>query len=415
MIYLKTALLMLRKNMLTNFLTILQMAAVLCVSAVMISSVYIRCQYYVPFRDYYESNGIFVSYNYYANSDAENYALPTMMETEDFLNELENSENMLSCYSAMLFYPENYDYAFRTISYDTEIIRRYQPELQEGRWLQITHDKNRAEAVVSENAYGWRVGDVITLGSNNFPEPAYFEVEIVGMLEENAKIAGDLDGTGKNADCNSFYTTYSYAVEQTPILLFSHEALEAIENYEGSQSDAAVPQAVRYGSLLKLEDSATAEESSAVMTQLRDYGGCFAENMTTVQENSKAYMTEQIQRLLPIIIIVFLLVVVSSVSGSALSTKKHLRHYVIYAINGLSWNRCVRINFVQTIILLGVSLGLAILSLFIIHTMTDAVEIVFSGLLIGAYGIISLMYVLISMVMPIAMLRQNTPKQLLTR
>lgn len=401
--------------MLTNFLTVLQMVVVLCVSTVMISSVYIRYQYYLPFKDYFESNGIFVSYNNYANSDTENYALPTMMEAKDFLNELDHTENMISCYGSMLFYPENYDCVFRVISYDTEIIHRYQPKLQEGRWLHITNNSSRAEAVISENEYGWGVGDVITLGCNNFPDPTYFEVEIVGMLEENAKIVGDLDGYSRSADYNSFYTTYSYAVEKTPILLFSHESLEAIEDNEGAQLYAAVPQAVRYGSLIRLNDSATDEESNAVTSQLRNYGDCFSENMTTVRENSKAYMTEQIQRLMPIIIIVFLLVIVSSVSGSALSTKKHLRHYVIYAINGLSWYRCACINFAQTLILLGVSLGLATLSLLMLHTMTDAVEIVLSGWLIGAYGIISLIYVLISMIMPIAMLRQNTPKQLLTR
>ncbi len=403
MIYLKTAWMMLKKNPITNFLTVLQMTVVLCVCAVMVSAVTIRYQYYAPFRDYFASNGVFACYNTYASSDPDVLSVETLMETEDILGALDGATDMISCYGAALFDLDNLNQDFRVISYDKEILERYTPQLQAGRWLETNGDQTRVEAVVSENAYGWKVGDVLTLGDT--PDSDGFSVEIVGMLENSARIVGNFSLGDVGLDFNSFYNYYSFDVEEIPVLLFSHEGLKA----------AGVPQAVRYGSLIRFSDAASQAEIDAAIAQLGNYGdGAFAP-MSQIQESSIAYLFEQIERLLPIVVIVFLLVVVSSVSGSALSTRKHLHHYVIYTISGLPWNRCVCINLIQTMFLLAISTGLTALSLMALQRFTDTVEILLSGWLVGVFGVIDVMYVLVSMAMPAAMIWRHTPKEVLNR
>ena len=67
MILFKTAWNIFRKNIIMNLFTVLQMVAVLVMTAVMVSSICIRYQYYTPFEDYFESNGIFVKFDAYAN------------------------------------------------------------------------------------------------------------------------------------------------------------------------------------------------------------------------------------------------------------------------------------------------------------------------------------------------------------
>ena len=53
----------LRRNMALQLLSILQMTAVLLLSAVMISAVCIRYQTYAPFADYFESEGLFCKFS----------------------------------------------------------------------------------------------------------------------------------------------------------------------------------------------------------------------------------------------------------------------------------------------------------------------------------------------------------------
>lgn len=416
MIYFKTALQMLKKNKLTGMLTVIQMSIVLFITAVMVSSVLIRYKYYEPFRDFFESDGIYTSYSFYANKDPSVNALTEMMTEEDFMTELKNANDMISCYSAMLYYPEETNYSFKTLSYDSEILTRYEPELSEGRWLRITDDPKRAEVVVSQNNYGWHVGDVITLASNNFPSDITFEAEIVGELKDGAKVVGNLFTVDKDKDYNSFYTTYSYAVEQTPLLIFSYDALKNIENSPESEIKYAVPQSVRYGSLIKFGNNTNSETVKAAIEKLSTFGSTESEEMSVIHDNSFKYLTEQIRKLLPIILMAFMLVIVSSISGSALSTKKSMRIYVIYAINGLPWRKCTLINLIQTVVLFMISLIITALCLIFAHCfLTSVTTVLWSNLILIIFAFIGLMYVLISMIMPAAIIHNCTPKQIMTR
>lgn len=414
MIYLKTAWLTAKKSIISNILTVIQLAVALAISVVMVSSVLIRYQYYAPFKDYFNSTGIFTTYFDYANSDPTTGKLYNMMDKEDILKSLDGSVDMISCYGAMLDDIQDPDHHFRVMIYDNAIIERYQPELSDGRWLRVTNDKKRVEAVVSQNSYNWKVGDIITIVSNNHPEFVEFEVEIVGVLNEGTRIVGNFGLPSEKTDYNSFYTPFSYAIEQIPLLIFSHDALANLSNSETSQLACAVPQAVRYGSLIRFKDTTDTNSINSAMEQLNHYGITISENMAVVKENSMQYLMQQIKKLLPTIIIALLLVVVSTISSSALSTKKNMRNYVIFTINGLPWRRCILINLLQSLMVLIASWLFSFICLYVINRMFDSVTIIWSFWLPLFYLLIGFVYILISLVMPILMIWKSTPKQLLT-
>lgn len=418
MILFKTAWNILRKNVLMNLFTVLQIASVLVISAVMVSSVYLRYQYYAPFKDYFSSNGIFMNWLYYANSDPSRGAFDDMMNNEDFLEEFPEAESMLSCHSAMMYCSEDTEKTFHVWSYDDELIRRFEPELQDGRWLSITTDKKIVEAVVSENEYGWEVGDTLEMATASFPDDLPFTVKIVGKLKDGAKIPGGywmLDGG--EPDFNNFYYPYTYEVEQQPALLFSYTALYHLDSGLHKETEKDVSQGVMSSGFLTFPDDYTEEELSAIQQQLNQYGSVVSYPMSEINENSKEYLYAEIKSLLPIIIVLFIMASVGSISSSAMNTRRRLRDYAVYAVCGLPWRKCAVINLMQSVMMAFLSVILAAGAILLAqHTsLGDSFSITWNPwVFISAAGIV-LVYLILSMLMPVLIIGRSSPKQVLTR
>ncbi len=416
MILIKTAWNALKKNLLMNLFTLLQMIAVLCITAVMISSLCIRYQYYAPFKDYFSSNGIFMKYIDFANRQPEVLSLIDMMNNEDFLSEFEDSESMIACHNAMM-YTTKEDQLISTISYDDEIIHRFSPELQEGRWLNITSNPTEVEVVVSENDYGWEVGDTIEITALNFPTGIPFDAKIVGKLKNSTKIVGGQWRDRGTVDFNDFYYPFDFEIEQIPILLFSYSSLKNLNTGIARDAQFDVPQSVMYSAILTFSDDTSEEEIEQAQQQLSSYGNVVSFPLTELKENSIRYLYEQVKNLLPIIVVLFVLVSVSSISSSALSTRRRLKDYAVYYINGLQWKQCTCINFIQSglISILAVLAAFGILFSIQFTTFRDDLKIIWNPYLFASMAALVVLYLIISMIMPMIIIGKNTPKQILTK
>lgn len=417
MIFIKTAWNALKKNLLMNLFTLLQMVAVLCITAVMVSSICIRYQYYTPFKDYFSSNGIFMKYNELANSQPTVKSILDMMNNEEFLSEFEDSESMIACHSAMMYETNESERIFSVISYDDEIINRFSPELQEGRWLNVTSNPTEVEVVVSENDYGWNVGDTIELSALNFPDSIPFNAKIVGKLKNNAKMVGGLWAYRGSVDFNDFYYPFDFEIEQVPILLFSYSSLKNLNTGLERESFYDVPQAIMYSAILTFSDDTSKEEIEQKQQQLSSYGNVVSFSLTEIKENSMHYLYEQMQNLFPIIVVLFILVAVSSISSSALSTRRRLKDYAVYYMNGLQWKHCTVINFIQSALISILSVLVAFGVLFNIQftTFQDDLKIIWNPYLFASMGGLVVLYLIISMIMPMIIIGKNTPKQILTK
>lgn len=86
--------------------------------------------------------------------------------------------------------------------------------------------------------------------------------------------------------------------------------------------------------IVTLKDNVSNERFKELELYLRDYGRVF--DFEDFRENSLVYINGQLIKLVPMLICVIVLVIVSSVSASAVNIKKRLGDYGIYYLCGAS-------------------------------------------------------------------------------
>ena len=405
----KTALRNLKRNPLMNILSLLQLIAVLLIAGIMVSSLCIRYRTYSPFVDILGSSGYYTVFSVGANrgyGTGERY----FINGSDELAEELDAASVLSTYYVIKFsggvsegMPEP-----NILSYDDEVIKRYQPRLKEGRWLSA--DSDEIEAVISDSYSGWNVGDVVqlTLAAGNAVtmNELTVDVRIIGILDEGAEVFGLNRPFGEeNNTYRIMYRPFYPERESDPVMLLSYSALNSF--------DPSIVQTIS-NSLITYYEAGFDNEWAREHINQADAG--YLVSLKDMNENSRAYLQEQLLQLLPIVIVLLILVLVSSVSISALSARRRLKDYAKYYVVGLQWNQCVLVNLFQSLVTAAAAVIVTVTALLIVQytALSETFMILWNGwLLLALVGII-LLYLLFSMIMPILMLRSVSPKQLLT-
>lgn len=413
----KTALLNFKKKFAMNLLIILEMTTAMIVFAVMISSILIRYTYYEPLKDLFESNGYFALLRFeYENKEKNN--LVHGAELGDYIG---NPEKVISTSTPVIWSipSENYDSLPICMSYSDEAIERFPPKLKNGRWLNTSDKAEGIEVVISDNPFGWEVGDTLELcfygGGDN-----YYPAKIVGEIEKDAKIFGLGTRLDKEHDFNLCYSVYDYDYEEVPLMLFSSEYLDTVEVPLDVDPPAEIVQHPG-GVHLIVYDSDTSpdvlKEGQRMLGEMAEIGSAYTETFETLEPNSRKYLYMQVYNLLPIIISILILTFVSSVSSTAISTRERLRAYSIFYICGLRWDQCIWINMIQSAVISVISLVLAFAGMFVIGftPLGEMVTIVWSGWLFAAAIGLAILYMLVSMLMPVIIIRKSSPKEILTR
>lgn len=127
---------------------------------------------------------------------------------------------------------------------------------------------------------------------------------------------------------------------------------------------------------------------------------------------SKLYVYEQIIKLVPILICIGLLVIVSTVSISALNVKHGLRTYSIYYICGSSRSKCLQIcliNSILTIVLAFIFAATAMGAGKILGFLSKTI-ITISILGIAACTVVILIHIICSMIMPVTLMNKDSLK-----
>ena len=404
----------LKKEITVNVLTVLQLAAVIVITVIMVSSVLMRYLYYAPFGDILESNGILCNFSPPANYDAEKRQDPLKYIADDEMKSfIPDIENIISCnYGPGWLVDEDGEPAetdCAILMYDNDLIERCKPEIESGRWLNTSSDANCIEGVISENDLGIKVGDTIRIACFSLEEKdAYQDIHIVGKLSENTKIAGYWrDNSTKNdVNISSLYGTASFAVEQQAVLLLSSEYLS---------ENTTVLQGIFGPALITFPDDYPQEKIEQVRQQLADYNCHSSYMLSEINENSMTYIYEYINNLLPIIIVLLIMVIVSSISSSALSTRRGIKSYAVFYITGLEWKKCALINLIQAVLVLLCSAVISIISLIVLSNAGTGLKLLINSGNVLSAAAIGVFYIITSMAMPIIMLSRTTPKQIFTR
>lgn len=272
-------------------------------------------------------------------------------------------------------------------SYDAPLLEKYEPKLEEGVWLTAVEPEDQVlKAVVSYNDLNIGVGDTLTV-TNSVHEDKSITVEIIGLLAEDAEIIGYGYYLSNEGSCSDFLVEpwdLYYAAAQAnqsvsinmeesdfhlPVLFFANEQLNHHPYFDPSAegADGRGYQRQMDGLVFILYEDGISE--GTIEQNYQELLGLFSPFQMDLQEfNTLAlnYILSGMKSFIAVIICVFCLILVASVSIEMLTAKKQLRNYAIYYITGLQWKHTYRIHLLHmlylsggALLLTGIGFGLA--------------------------------------------------------
>lgn len=304
-------------------------------------------------------------------------------------------------------------------SYDWEIIDNYTPSIVKGRWF------NKKDIIDTEKIYGvildtgeYLVGDkvIITNWNNNCP----VEIEIIGLLEDSSSVFGYMPFLGNKSNYLDGYYTYNLEFEQVPLLLLSNDQLGKYSYFnpgiEGLEGEGIQRQ--QKGAIFITWNNNIADYQNTTVEDFifnSDNFICFSETLESMKIESDRSIIRQITNILPIIICVFVLVIIATISVSAISVKRQLHNYAIYYICGLKWKDCIYISLIHSFICSSTALIIAYIGILVSKYIGVFSEI---SLKLGIIQLIICIFVQIifvgfSLIMPINIIKKTSAKALL--
>lgn len=396
----------LKHNLLMNILTILQMTVVFVILISMISTIVSRFRYYEPIKDFLNSKGHFYNIQYGINPETGS----TLRTTDELHDLIEGEQDIAAQYMPWLTYSNNPDSknmdiataSDRFISYDDKLAEIFTPELESGRWFDLKSPiQETIQVVVSKNDYGLKTGDRISL----YCFDSEIKAEIIGVLKDNTKIIDQPMRSFEKIDYRNFYNDYKYEREERPIFITLQREL----------IDKPVVMQLNGNVFVTYPDSVSPEVVEKGNQTIKQLNSLFAFSLENMKENSLEYIFSQIYNLMPIFVCIFILTLVGAISTSALSAKRQLKNYAVYYICGLKWRQCARVNFWSSFlcVITALILSLGVVA-FVVLTNILGETVIELGLwqLLGC-AIITLLYILLSMILPISIIGKNSPNQVL--
>ena len=393
---LKLGLKNLKYNLLMNTLAIIQMSVAFVILISMISTIISRFKYYEPIKEFLNSKGYY--YNIQSGINPETNM--TLRTTDELYDLVEGADNIVAQYNVWLKYNGNGNDRF--ISYDDKFISIYTPKLESGHWFDLDSQvSNIVPVVVSQNEYGLKVGDVIDL----YCFDSVIKAEIIGVLAENTKIIDTSHRTADKVDYRDFYLDYNLQREQCTVFLMCQRDLE----------DKQIVMQLNGNIVVTYSDNTLDEVIAASDRSIKRMHAARSVPTEEMKNNSLKYIFSQIYDLMPIFTCILILTLVGTVSTSALSAKHQRRNYAIYYICGLKWRQCSLVNLFSSLICITISFVISLV-LTLVATKTDIMSgtVIELGIwqLLGCLAI-ALIYVLLSVMLPISIVGRNTPNQVL--
>lgn len=426
MTLLKTALKNMKKNAALSLMILMQITTLFLTTSVMVSSLYLRMRAYYPFEDYYNRKGFCFFMGIRDRLFDRNGNIITSSET---IMQETNAENVVAAHNLRAYlYPESKDTYFKEgfneigkeypnlellgeesltlygMSYDDEILNHYTPELSEGRWFDLNAEE--IEAVIASNYAGLLVGDEVYMWLEEKYDVVNVKIKIVGQLKDGTRIFG-APSSLERPDYRNIISVYNDD-EVNPLILFSHSVLK--------KQCPDVIQPVGYTVMVKYADTADTDVITKDIKTISANSSIMGlTSMGDIKSRSMRFINEQVYMLLPVIIVLTVLTLVSSVNASALAARHRLRDYAKFYIVGLTWRKCIMVNLLQSIIINEGAAVLTIIGVYFIRNTKLAQEIMVFGNFwtVAAVAALAMLNILFSMIMPLIMLSRTSPKELL--
>ncbi len=382
----------LERNKLIYILIALQIAAVFALIIIFTSAVRDRTAFYSVCKNALSGNGIIIK-----PSSAEN----KMHNEKDILKIFDKAKNISGVKSLNLF-NDSYDFQGVAMFYSSNDMRKIPPFLKSGTCPDDNSDL--IECLASE-ASGFKTGDIIKLHDDKNKE---YTIKICGILSYNQYIFGTgIPGEYRyNGNYKDLYYYLSKSGDGTPLLLTTENIAK---KYDMNPT-------YRYDSSVIITFSEDAYDSEILNVMAFDNGFEIMNNTESMNKASINYINEQLYTMLPLAIAILIITIFTAVTTSIISTTRNLRSYASYYLCGATWKYCARIN-------LGIYFFVTLLSIaadfvfFIIGSYTFLKNTVVSinSMSLILCGSIAVLFLLLSLFIPLITVKNTQPRDVLKR
>ncbi len=228
--------------------------------------------------------------------------------------------------------------------------------------------------------------------------------KIIGVLKDKASVASYFINVGTPKSYRDIYEVFSDSFENLDWLLTRKE--DVVSCYGGHGP--------AYGPVFVFCDDMDEAAFADVKNKIAAAWNLDATELTKVYDNSMQYIYQQMYTLFPIAVCIFILTIISTVSISAIYTKRQLRNYAIFYICGARWRTCALRSLKNSAITCGIASILAA-AVLIVGKLTFFKETVisFGWWHFGVCALVIILYLALSMIMPLAIIGSNEPKEVL--
>lgn len=386
-----------------NIFIALQISVVLFMTIIMMSTFLEEYRLYKPIEDCDGKQGIVF----------ENYGFHPV-DTKNLLEGTKDVEKIITHGIVNVEHRETETYLQGAV-YNKDLVKSFQPELSKGEWL--NPDSNITQVVISENDKNWDVGDIITFvqevpQEDGTSQEVIIKAQVCGKIQEGTTIWGKQLGEGGqyHLDYRDLYSTYRYEQEQSILLMFSEEQLK--------KNDINVDYSYNY--IISYKESITEKQASQneriIMDNIkaesygRDGFSYFLE-LESYMETTKREIMRNIIMYIPILICVFLVTVISLINVCTLNMRESYRQNAVFYLLGLHWRKCSIFACLQnifTLIIAGIFTVLYV-NLAELFQLKKYIFIKIYNETIWLMLVIVLILFIISMIIPMVMLRRKQP------
>ena len=383
---------------------VLQLAAVMVMLIFVISAISSRSVLFDNFKEYISRRGYMVK-----TTDINVFP-------EEMSAAANGAETIFNCYTNI--YEDSFDkmqansIEHNMITYSDEYINAYTPPVDNGIWLSETKDTYENSGYIPTVAAGGdkKVGDIIestvvmSFDENGQPDKTVSaKYKVIGVLKDNVPLAVYSIDSSFSASYSDIYSTFRSSYEDKMLLL-----TRTSDMYECYKSFGPL-----YGTQFIFCDGMTDEEYTTLGDRLESMKLDFAP-LSQVYKNSTDYVYQQLYTLLPIAVCIFILTLISTVSISAIYTKRQLRNYAIFYICGARWRTCALRSLKNSAITCAIASVLAALVL-IVGKLTFFKEtvITFGVWHFAVCALVIVLYLVLSMIMPLMIIGSNEPREVL--
>lgn len=382
-----------KKARIMNLLIAVQLAVVFALIIAMMSAIEDRTVYYSEFENALSQNGVcFIP----------NVSSETLKYEEDILKHFDKASKVTGGKANLMLINSDIGKAksgYMTY-YSDEMMKNLPPYLKEGT---LPDSESEIPQCLACDNFGYKVGDVLELTDW---DGVSFKAEICGIMSDNQNIygTGGPDYYSYEKDYRDFYYKLNSSMRAYPLFLTT----EGIMDKTGSKG--------RYDfySLIVVNFPEGAYSQKEIEDMSTELNYSYFGNTDEYYENSEKYVKQELYTFFPIALSILIITLFTAIITTVVTTMQNLRSYAVLYLSGATWKRCSIINFINYIAIV-IFTVIADSVFFIVgkRTFLKGTVIKANIVNIGVCGIILILFLLLSLAVPLLVVRNKQPRDVL--